>query len=56
MDDSWIMCFSGWKGILLGQGYPIYFPNFGFLLVCFGTAFGLLHKNQKKGKRSLGEG
>ena len=32
------------------------FPKFGFLLVSFGTAFGLLHKNQKKGKSCLGEG
>ena len=31
------------------------FPKFGFLLVSFGTAFGLLHKNQKKGKSRLGE-
>ena len=32
------------------------FPKFGFLLGSFGTAFGLLHKNQKKGKSCLGEG
>ena len=25
-------------------------------MVFFGTSFGLLHKNQKKGKRRLGEG
>jgi len=31
-------------------------PKSGFLLAFFGTSFGLLHKNQKKGKRSLGEG